>query len=60
MLSKAEFEALLRIETQARDFYNGILDKIGDGEVRDMIQSIRNDEEKHMEIAQRLIDLVSE
>ena len=59
MISKEDFEKLLKIETRARDYYNELLEEISDERVRKNIESIRDDEISHMKLAERLIELVS-
>jgi len=59
MISKEDFENLLKIETRARDYYNELLEEISHERVRKNIESIRDDEISHMEFAERLIELVS-
>jgi len=59
MISNAEFEALLKLETKARDFYDDMLTRITNPVVREKIESIRNDEVRHMKMAQRILDLIN-
>ena len=59
MISKEDFENLLKIETKARDFYDELLKDIRNETVRRNIESIRDDEIRHMKLAQRLIDIIS-
>ena len=54
------FEELYLIEKKARDLYTGQL--LGDltTHEREVIQSIHDDEERHMEIAKKIIAIVKD
>ena len=52
------FEDLYWLEKQARDLYNDYLHDLKDGPARVIVTEIRDDEERHMRIAQQLLDLL--
>ena len=58
MISKAEFEAVLQFEIRARDHYDKILAEVKHPEVRKRIESIRDDEVRHIELARRMLSLL--
>ena len=60
MISKEDFENLLATETKARNFYDELLGDIVDEKISKNIEEIRDDEIRHMELAQRLIDIISQ
>lgn len=53
-------EDLYWLEKQARDLYDGFLRDLPEESVRAVVTKIRDDEERHMRLAQQLIDLVTE
>ena len=59
MISRAEFEAVLRREVRARDHCERILSRAQRPEVRKRIEIIRNDERRHIELAKRMMELIS-
>ena len=59
MITREDFEALVAVETRARDHYEEILARVRDERIRRNIEIIRNDENKHIEIAKRLLKIVS-
>ncbi len=60
MTSKADFEKILGLEIQARDHYQKLVEQITRENVRDKIAEIRDDEERHIKIAERLLELIQE
>lgn len=54
-----EFTELYLIEKKARDLYTQMIEEIKDKNDIKIIKSIKNDEEKHMGIAQDIISLLS-
>ena len=60
MISKKDFEYLLKLEIKARDYYDDLLTEVKNEMVRRNIESIRDDEIEHMKLAKRLIDLISQ
>lgn len=58
MISRDEFEKILEIEIKARDHYNRMLADLTDPEVCKRITEIRDDEVRHISLAQRLLELV--
>jgi rubrerythrin len=59
MISKEDFEDLLKIEIRARDYYNALLEEVADERVRKNIEEIRDDEIRHMELAERILQIIS-
>ena len=53
-----QFEEILEVERNARDYYNYLLGKIKDAEVKEVLESIRDDEMKHMELAKKAIGIL--
>lgn len=54
------FKELYLLEKQARDLYSEYLAEISNEKASKIIMEIREEEEKHMEIAQKLIDITYE
>jgi rubrerythrin len=55
-----EFTELLKYEERARDFYKNHVDQIDDEDIKKELIAIRDDEEMHIRLVNRLIALVSE
>ena len=58
MLRK-EFEEILVYEERAKHFYDHYIDQLKDKGIKKELESIRDDEKLHIEIAKKLIDCVS-
>ena len=58
MLRK-EFEKILVLEKRAKVFYDHYVDLVSDEGIKKQLAAIRDDEVKHIEIAQKLVDHVS-
>ncbi len=59
MLSK-EFRNILSLEERAKHFYDHYIDQLDDERIKRLLISIRDDESRHIGIANELIGLVSE
>ncbi len=53
-----QFKEILEIEKNARDSYNYLIEKVKDPEARSVLESIRDDEEKHMKLASEAIEIL--
>lgn len=58
MFSKADLEKILELEKKALGHYNDILSLVSDERVVKDLTVIRNDEIKHVQIAERILELV--
>lgn len=58
MINKAEFVTLLEVERKGVAFYSSFYDQLPDSPVRDKIRAIRDDEAKHVRIAERMLAIV--
>ncbi len=56
---RKEFEEILVYEERARHFYDHYIEQLREGEIKDRLISIRNDEITHIKIAKELINMVS-
>ena len=56
---RREFQEILTLEERAEHFYSHYIDQIEDGEIKDKLNSIREDEIMHIEIAKKLINCIS-
>ena len=54
-----EFRNILSLEERAKHFYDHYINQISEEKIKNQLISIRNDEINHIEIAKRLIELVS-
>jgi len=54
-----KFRNILSLEERAKHFYDHYINQISDEKIKNQLISIRNDEINHIEIAKRLIELVS-
>ena len=54
-----EFRNILSLEERAKHFYDHYINQISEEKIKNQLISIRNDEISHIEIAKRLIELVS-
>lgn len=57
---KKKFEELFEIEKKARNLYKYYVDRLNDPHLLEKFTEIYHDEEKHMKIAQELIDLTTQ
>jgi len=56
---KKQFVEILELEKNARDIYTDILKNITNPAVRGVIKSIKDDEMRHIELAERAISILS-
>jgi len=56
---KDEFKNIFTYEERAKHFYDHYIDQIDDEEIKNILISIRDDEIMHMEVAKKLIEMVS-
>jgi rubrerythrin len=56
---RREFQEILTLEERAEQFYSHYIDQIKDEEIKKTLNSIRDDEIMHIEIAKKLIDCIS-
>lgn len=54
-----EFQKILAREERAKYFYDHYIDCVGDEEVKKQLMVIRDDEIMHIEVANKLIELIS-
>ncbi len=54
------FERVLQFEIDAKTVYEDCIEKLDDEAVIDVLQTIRNEEKGHIELAKRLIELIQE
>ena len=57
---KKKFEEMMATEKKARDLYKYYVDRLDDAYLKKTMEKICNDEARHMEIAQTLVDLASQ
>ena len=53
------FEELKGIEIKARDYYNELLENLSNKHEIEVITSIRDDEIQHIQIAEKIINLIN-
>ncbi len=54
------FERVLQFEIDAKTVYEECIEKLDDETVIDVLQTIRNEEKGHIELAKHLIELIQE
>ena len=54
-----QFREMLVLEERARHFYDHYIDCLDEGDIKEQLTSIRNDEIKHIEVVKKLIGYVS-
>ena len=54
------FERVLQFEIDAESIYNECIEKLDDETVIDILQTIRNEERGHIELARRLIEIIQD
>ncbi|GAX60512.1 hypothetical protein SCALIN_C13_0023 [Candidatus Scalindua japonica] len=54
------FERILQFEKDAKTVYDDCIEKLEDETAINILQSIRNEEKGHIELAKRLIELIQE
>mgnify|MGYP003957248843 FL=1 len=54
------FERVLQFEIDAESIYNECLEKLEDETAVDILQTIRNEERGHIELARRLIEIIQD
>ncbi len=54
------FERVLQFEIDAKTVYEECIEKLDDEAVIDVLQTIRNEEKGHIELAKRLIELIQD
>ena len=58
MIDRNEFKKILDMERSAENFYSNICKQLPDSPVRDKILEIRDDEAKHVRIAEKMLSIV--
>lgn len=58
MISVAEMKKIRTLEVKAFDFYERILSGITNERIVEIIREIRDDEARHIQIAERLVAIV--
>jgi len=56
---KKQFVEILELEKNARDIYTDILKNMTNPNVRKVIKSIKDDEMRHIELAERAISILN-
>jgi rubrerythrin len=54
------FERVLQFEIDAESIYNECIEKLEDETAVDILQTIRNEERGHIELARRLIEIIQD
>jgi rubrerythrin len=54
------FERVLQFETDAESMYDECMEKLDDETVVDILQTIRNEERGHIELAKHLIEIIQD
>ena len=54
-----EFKEILDLEKRAKNLYDHYIAELGEGEIKEKLVSIREDEKFHIKLAEALIDCVS-
>ncbi|MBT3353955.1 MAG: hypothetical protein HN402_03465 [Candidatus Scalindua sp.] len=54
------FERVLQFEIDAESIYNECIEKLEDETAIDILQTIRNEERGHIELARRLIEIIQD
>jgi len=54
----SQFQALLEMEKQAEALYAQLLDKVEDATVRQKLEQLRKDKQRHIRLTQRLLEIV--
>ena len=54
------FERVLQFEIDAETVYDECIEKLDDETAIDILQTIRNEERGHIELAKRLIELIQD
>ncbi len=54
------FERILQFEEDAKTMYDECIEKLQDETAINILQSIRNEEKGHIELAKRLIELIQD
>jgi len=57
---KKKFEEMLATEKKARNLYKHYVDRLEDAYLKNTMEKICNDEERHMGIVQSFIDIASQ
>ena len=60
MIDKAEFQKILEMEREALSLYSSFYDQLPDSPIREKIREIRDDEEKHVRIAEKMLSIVGD
>ncbi|MBD3426666.1 MAG: hypothetical protein GF409_05500 [Candidatus Omnitrophica bacterium] len=56
---RKEFEEILGYEERAKSFYDHYIEQVDDEKIKQTLSEIRDDEKRHIQIAKKLIELVS-
>jgi rubrerythrin len=55
---REQFQALLDQEQQALAVYTELADKVRDPRLRDQVEELRRDKQRHVELTERLLEIV--
>ncbi len=55
---REQFQALLDQEQQALAVYTELADKVQDPRLRDQVEELRRDKQRHVELTERLLEIV--
>jgi len=58
-LLREQFESLLSQEQQALAAYAALIEEIEDPALRDQVQQLHRDKQRHVELAERLLEIVT-
>jgi len=58
-LLREQFQTLLAQEKQALTAYTELLQKVTDAQVREQILQLQREKERHVDLAERLLEIVS-
>ncbi|MEI8186236.1 MAG: hypothetical protein WCG19_06045 [Chlorobiaceae bacterium] len=53
------FESMMELEVKQRDTFMGLAADIDDPDIKNILKRIGNDEQSHMGLVQRIIDLLN-
>ena len=58
-LLREQFESLLSQEQQALSAYAALIEEIEDPALRDQVQQLHRDKQRHVELTERLLEIVT-
>ena len=56
---REEFKTILKCEEKARTFYDHYVNEVDDAYIKDRLTAIRSDEEIHIKLVNKLIEIIS-